>query len=502
MLVAGEPGVGKTRLAAELARAVELEGGLVLLGRCDDGLGVPFQPFVEALAHVVAHAPADQLATLLGPGAGELFRLVPELEQRVSGLRPTKSDPETERYLLFEAIAGWLEAQSTIAPTLLVLDDLHWAAEPTLHMLRHVLQSERNMNLLVIGTYRDTEIDRTHPLGALLAHLRRAEGVDRIALRGLDRDGVVDLVERASGNDLNEQARELAVALHDETGGNPFFAIEVLVSLVERGAIYQNAEGEWRSEMSLDEVGIPEGVKEVVGQRLSALPATCDAVLHAAAVVGQDFELDVVAAVVGDTDEHVIDALEAARVAGLLDELGGAPVRYRFSHALVQQTLLDEIPTARRLRYNRALAETIERLRADRLDRYRAALARHWYEAGTEPARALMASIAAAERALLQFADREALQWLAQAADLFDDADALPTTRVDVMTMTGDALRRIGDVSHRDVLLDAGRLAARIGDGPRMATAALGQRPGLAERRDRNRHRAGRGAGGRARRVG
>ncbi len=173
------------------------------------------------------------------------------------------------------------------------------------------------------------------------------------------------------------------------------------MSLVERGAIYQDAEGVWRSDMSIDEVGIPEGVKEVVGQRLSALPDACDAVLHAAAVAGQDFELDVVVAVVGDTDEHVIDALEAARVAGLLDELGGAPVRYRFSHALVQQTLLDEIPTARRLRYNRAFAETIERLRADRLDRYRAALARHWYEAGTEPARALVATIAAAERALV-----------------------------------------------------------------------------------------------------
>jgi hypothetical protein len=473
VLVAGEPGVGKTRLAAELGRAVDLDGDFVLLGRCDDGLGVPFQPFVEALAHVVGHAADDQLPKLLGPAAGELCRLVPDLGQRLPGLRPTTSDPETERYLLFEAIAGWLEAQSTIAPTLFVLDDLHWAAEPTLHMLRHVVQSERSMNLLLIGTYRDTEIDRTHPLGALLAHLRRAEGVDRIALRGLDRDGVVDLVERASGNDLNEQSRELAVALHDETGGNPFFAIEVLVSLVERGAIYQDAEGVWRSEMSIDEVGIPEGVKEVVGQRLSALPATCDALLHAAAVAGQDFELDVVAAVVGDTDEHVIDALEAARVAGLLDELGGAPVRYRFSHALVRQTLLDEIPTARRLRYNRALAETIERLRADRLDRYRAALARHWYEAGTEPARALAATIAAAERALSQFADREAQQWLAQAADLFDDADAAPTTRIDVMTMTGEALRRIGDVSHRDVLLDAGRLAERVGDGPRMATAAI-----------------------------
>ena len=473
VLVAGEPGIGKTRLAAELGRVVERNGGFVLLGRCDDGLGVPYQPFVEALAHVVSHAPDDQLPALLGPAAGELCRLVPELAQRVPGLAPTPSDPETERYLLFEAIAGWLEAQSQISPTLLVLDDLHWAAEPTLLMLRHVLGSERNLRLLVIGTYRDTEVDRTHPLGALLAHLRRTEGVDRIALRGLDGEEVADLVVRASGQELNDQARELAHAVHAETGGNPFFAIEVLVSLAERGAIYQDAHGQWRSDVSIDEVGIPEGVKEVVGQRLSRLPDDCNAVLHGAAVAGQDFELDVITAITPEGEERVIDALEAARVAGLLDELGGTPVRYRFSHALVQQTLLDEIPTARRLRFHRVIAEAIERLRVDHLDRYRSALARHWYEAGTEPARALEASVAAADRALAQFADREAYQFLTQAADLFDDADASDAERVDVMTMTGEALRRIGDPSHREVLLEAGRIAARIGDGPRMAKAAL-----------------------------
>jgi class 3 adenylate cyclase len=473
VLIAGEPGIGKTRLAAELGRTIERDGGFVLLGRCDDGLGVPYQPFVEALAHVVSHAPDDQLPALLGPAAGELCRLVPELAQRVPGLAPTPSDPETERYLLFEAIAGWLEAQSQISPTLLVLDDLHWAAEPTLLMLRHVLSSERNLRLLVIGTYRDTEVDRTHPLGALLAHLRRTDGVDRIALRGLDGEGVADLVVRASGQELNDQARELAQAVHAETGGNPFFAIEVLVSLAERGAIYQDEHGQWRSDVGIDEVGIPEGVKEVVGQRLSRLPEDCNAVLHGAAVAGQDFELDVITAITPDGEERVIDALEAARVAGLLDELGGTPLRYRFSHALVQQTLLDEIPTARRLRFHRVIAEAIENLRADHLDRYRSALARHWYEAGTEPARALEASVAAADRALAQFADREAYQFLTQAADLFDDAGASDATRVDVMTMTGEALRRIGDPSHREVLLEAGRIAGRIGDGARMAKAAL-----------------------------
>ena len=128
-------------------------------------------------------------------------------------------DAEAERYRFFEAITMLLTGVTASQPTLLVLDDLHWAAEPTLHMLRHVLNSERDLNLLVIGTYRDTEIDRTHPLGALLAHLRRTEGVDRLALRGLDREGVGDLIERAAGLVLSEQSRELAVALHAETGG-------------------------------------------------------------------------------------------------------------------------------------------------------------------------------------------------------------------------------------------------------------------------------------------
>ncbi len=473
VLIAGEPGIGKTRLATETARAAALDGGFVLLGRCDDGMGVPYQPFVEALAHVVVHAPDDQLPALLGSSAGELCRLVPELAQRLPGATPAGSDPETERYLLFEAIAGWLEAQSRIAPTLLVLDDIHWAAEPTLRLLRHVLRSDRDLSLLVIGTYRDTEVDRTHPLGALLADLRRNEAVERIGLGGLDDIGMADLVERASGRELSEQARELARVVHAETGGNPFFAIEVLVSLAERGAIYQDADGAWVSDMTVEEVGIPEGVKEVVGQRLSALPEICDGVSHAAAVTGQEFELDLLASIADTPMEQVIDALEAARVAGLIDELGGSPVRYRFAHALVQQTLLDEIPTARRLRFHRALAEAIESKRVGSIDRYRAALARHWYEAGTEPARALEAMLIAAELALEQFADREALRWLAQSSDILDDAGASALQRIDVMTMTGEALRRIGDASHREMLLEAGRLAERAGDATRMARAAL-----------------------------
>jgi class 3 adenylate cyclase len=474
VLLAGEPGVGKTRLASEIARRAHADGGSVLLGRCDEGLGAAFQPFVEALTHVAQHTDDERLPSMLGPRAGELLRLVPALESRLPGLSPTRSaEPQTEQFLLFEAVVDWLAAQSADAPVLLVLDDIHWAAEPTLLLLRHVLRSARELQLLVVATYRDTEIDRTHPLGSLLADLRRIDCVQRIALRGLDGDGVAELVERAAGHVLDDRALALAAAIHDETAGNPFFTIEVLLHLAERGTLYRTGDGRWISELEIDEIGIPEGVKEVVGRRLAALPDASEDILHAAAAMGQEIELDVLVTVTGGAEDDVIDAIEAARAAGLVDELGTAPVRYRFAHALVQQTLLDELPTARRLRLHRATAEALERLRAGRLEENAAAIAHHWYEAGTEPSKALGATIRAGHVALGQLADREALRWFERARDLLDDAGSDEGTRIDVLIAIGEAMRRIGDPSHRDVLLEAGRLAADSGDPARMARAAL-----------------------------
>ncbi|MBV9337946.1 MAG: AAA family ATPase, partial [Solirubrobacterales bacterium] len=173
-LLAGEPGIGKTRLAAELARRAHAEGAVVLFGRCDEDLGVPFQPFSEALRAYVQACPAAELAIQAGGRAGELARLVPELDERLLGARPTSSgDPEEQRDRLFDAVSSLLAGASHARPVLLVLDDLHWAARPTLLMLRHLLRSREPMRLLVLGTYRDTELDRAHPLAQVLADLRR-----------------------------------------------------------------------------------------------------------------------------------------------------------------------------------------------------------------------------------------------------------------------------------------------------------------------------------------
>jgi class 3 adenylate cyclase len=274
-LLAGEVGIGKTRLAAELARVVHDQGGLGLAGRCDEDLSVPYQPFVEALRHYVSHATEHRL----GRRGGELSRLLPELPQLVGGLpEPLRSDPETERFRFFDAVAGWLSDVTTERPALLVVDDLHWAAKPTLLLLRHVLRSSDALQLLVVATYRDTDIGRGHPLRELVADLRRDGIMERLPLTGLDVPGVAAFLERVAGQDLGEDGVELARAVWRETEGNAFFVVEVVRHLVESGA-FEQRDGRWVTTAAIDELGIPEGVRDVIGRRLSRLSEDANRVL-------------------------------------------------------------------------------------------------------------------------------------------------------------------------------------------------------------------------------
>ena len=282
VMLGGEPGIGKTRLASELGQVLRAEGVLVLAGRCDEDLGVPYQPFVEALRHYVDHA--AQLR--LGRHAGELARLVPELPGLVPGLpEPLSADPETERYRLFDAVAGWLVDVSAESPVLLVLDDLHWAAKPTVLLLRHVLRSPESMRILVVGTYRDTDIGRADPLTDFLGDLHRLGGAERLPLSGLDGAGVAAFIEQAAGHQLDEEGEALAAAVWRETEGNPFFTTEVLRHLAESGVVEQR-EDRWVVTRGPEDFGIPEGVRDVVGRRLARLSEEENQVLACSAVIG------------------------------------------------------------------------------------------------------------------------------------------------------------------------------------------------------------------------
>jgi class 3 adenylate cyclase/tetratricopeptide (TPR) repeat protein len=482
-LLAGEPGVGKTRLAAELADSAHGGGAMVLAGRCDEDLGVPYQPFVEALRHFVGHTAPDGLSERLGRYGAELVRLLPELAQRAAGLpAPLRSDPETERYRLFDAVCAWLAAVSAGEPLLVVLDDLQWAAKPTLLLLRHVVRSPEPMRLLILGTYRDTELSHGHPLVELLADLRRQAGVERISLLGLDQSGVAAFMEQAAGHSLDDDDLSLARAIYEETEGNPFFVREVLRHLTETGAVHQR-EGRWGTRLPLEEIGIPEGVREVVGRRVSRLSETATRALAVAAVVGLEFELAVVERATGISGGDLVVGLEEAVTARLLVDVPGRAVRYRFAHALVRDTLYRGLSPARRTGVHRQVAEAIEAVHAGRLDDHLPALAHHYSRAAVPAAetdKAVEYATRAADRALEQLANDEAAAYYRQALDLLASTEPCPDNalRLELLISLGEAERRAGDAAHRQTLLDAARLAQERGDVDALARAALANNRG------------------------
>lgn len=475
VLIAGEPGVGKTRLAAELGRGVHADGANVLFGRCDEALGVPYQPFAEATATYAAGCADDVLLAELGTCGGELARLVPALRARFPGLpEPIRADAETERFRLFEAVTGFLTALSTSSPTVLILDDLHWAARPTLLLLRHVIRQRSAGRLLIVGTYRDTDLGRGHPLSEILADLRREPDVERIVLHGLAEEEVVELVATAAGHELDAATTRFACDIHAETEGNPFFVGQVLRHMVETGAV-QNEAGRWVVDRRRAG-GIPEGVREVIGKRLSQLGPDANEVLSVAAVIGREFDNRLLTDASGLEAERVLDALEEAEATRLILPLAGREGRRTFAHALVRSTLYQEIATTRRLRIHRRVAQALEQ-RASRGVPCLEELAHHSCESAAlgDIDAALRWTRAAAQAAMTRLAYEEAASQFERALGVLDPDEpehlaALASMRVGLAT----ALRAAGsNAASRETALAAAAEARAAGRPDILLDAAL-----------------------------
>ncbi|WP_238964120.1 BTAD domain-containing putative transcriptional regulator [Mycobacterium paraintracellulare] len=449
VLIAGEPGVGKTRLAGEWSQRAYEMGAVVLYGRCDEDLGAPYQPFAEALRALVPCMGAGRLRGLRGIEA--LLPLVPGLADAVPDLAPpAHADPDTERYALFDAAVALLEIASASAPVLLILDDLHWAAKPTLLLLRHLLRFGDHARVQIVGTYRSTDLDRSHPLAAMLADLHRDGTANRLNLGGLDEDDVTTYVTEAGYDD-----EELAHALASVTAGNPFFLIEALRHVDESGGVW-------------DQSTLPQGVREAVSRRLSRLPVETNKALAAAAVVGSRFSLELVEQVVGN---DLIDAFDEARNAGIvIEEPGG---NYRFNHALVRQSLLAELASVRRMRLHQRIATTLEAMPgAD--DELLAELAHHYFECAWagNAAKAVLYCRRAADQAMARLAYegaadlyRHALHALEELDDELPDRDdqvaELLVARCEALLAAGDVTSAAGAVSQlRAATVDSARLAA------------------------------------------
>src|SRR5437764_6199792 len=312
VLVAGEPGVGKTRLAAELAGSAAEEGSVVLFGSSDEDVELPFGPFAQALRPLVRHAPDDLIAAHVHGCGGALLALAPGLGERTTAEPlPSTAASEADRQPLFDAATDLLPRTAERSAVVLVLDDLHWADTSTLRLLRHLVRTAADCPLLVIGTYRDTDVDRTHPLSAMVGDLRRDPHVTRLALAGLDTAGVAEYLVGRAGHDL-PAVEQLAGLLRDQTEGNPFFLGEVVQHLVEAGAFFRAGDRWQADEEVFARIGVPEGIRDVIGRRLSALPDQLSEVLRVAAIVGAQFDASVVASVAGLPIDAVLDLLDLA----------------------------------------------------------------------------------------------------------------------------------------------------------------------------------------------
>jgi DNA-binding SARP family transcriptional activator/tetratricopeptide (TPR) repeat protein len=480
VLVSGEPGIGKTEFAFRAAREFHSAGALVLYGHCPEELAAPYGAWIQALSPFVEQASDEALAAYAQRHGGELTRLIPALGRRLpQAPEPRQTDPESERYLLFSAVVGLLEQASADAPVALLIDDLHWADTTTLALLKHVVAETAELRLLVLATYRDSELSRDHPLTAVLADLRREQRIERLRLPGLNQDDVRSLVEEASGGEANGAVSPLAQQITAETGGNPFFVGEILRHLSESGVLAKPASVDHEPPPTLD-LGLPQSVREVIGRRVERLGEDCRDVLSCASVIGPRFDFDLLGRVVHVDEDRLIDLLDVAVQACLVHERPEPSGSFSFAHDLINHALYAGLGTTRRSRVHRRVAEALEDLCAGDVGRRIEELARHWI-AASDPDKGATYSKQAGEQALAKLAPDEAVRWFLRALEMRDTM-SLPDQeeRCELHILLGEAQRQAGRPEFRATLLHAAELAEEMGDSDRMARAALANSRGFA----------------------
>jgi tetratricopeptide (TPR) repeat protein len=484
VMVTGEPGIGKTALCEQLSTYVTLRGGRTLVGHCYEAgsLSLPYLAFVEALrSYVLTRDPKD-LKEELGSGAADVARIVSEIRERLKIKPRPQKDPEEERYRLLQGVSEFLTNATAVQPMLVVLEDLHDADKGTLEMLTHVSRNLAGARLLLVGTYRDVEVDRSHPLSATLAELRRVSTYGRVLLRGLNPDEVRRMLESITRESV---PWGLAQAVHRQTEGNPLFVQEVIRYLAEEGLIARK-EGGWRPTKDTPlEMSIPEGLRDVIGKRLSLLTPECNQLLSVASVIGREFALETLKAVAGIDEDVFANALkEAVRLSVLEERAQRGLVRYRFTHAFFRQTLYEEMIAPQRLKLHRQVAHTLEILYARHLREHAVELAEH-FSHSTDPidlAKAVSYAEMAAKRATDVYAYGEAVRLLEQALKVQEvlDPEDKPK-KCDLLLALGDVLLLAGEYQRvvSNEAPQAFSLAEAIGDNKRASRACLLAMKGL-----------------------
>lgn len=388
VLVAGEPGIGKTRLVHKAVTTAAAGGWAVAWGRCDEGDGAPpFWPWIQAIRALLAHPDTGAVRAALGPYGPELARLVPEVTGVAGDLAPPPpTDPAGARYRFFEAVGGFLEGLATQRPVAVVIDDLQWADPPSLELAVHLARRVPAPRTVLVATYRDVDPAPDGRLTDTLASFGRLPGRLNVALGGLSRDEVAQYMSHEAGA---EAPAGVVDVVWSRAAGNPFFVGELTRLLVADGRLTADAAAE----------AVPWAVRQVVERRLAKLPAGTRELLTAAAAAGLEFDLQVVAAAAGVGLDEAIDLVDVAVAAGVVAEQAVPAGRFAFTHALVQDTVLADVSRLRLARMHMRVADALEAVGGDQAPA--AEVARHLYEAGpvAGPDRAVAAAVRASAAA-------------------------------------------------------------------------------------------------------
>ncbi len=484
LMLVGEPGIGKTRTAEELTTYARLRTAQVLWGRCYEGEGAPaFWPWVQVVRAYVRDRDPKALMSEMGPGAADIAQVVSEVRERLPGLPvPPPLEPEQARFRLFDSLTNFLKNASKGQPLVLVLDDLHWADKSSLLLLQFLARELRGARLLLLGTYRDVELRRQHPLAQTLGELNREGLSQRILLRGLTERDVARFIEVAAGLQPPEA---LVAAVYRETEGNPFFVNEVVRLLVADRRI------EHAADVKSWSVTIPQSVREVVGRRLDHLSEECNRVLTIASVIGREFGVNAVERVVRTQPaaplhgDRLLEAIEEAVGARVINEVPRVAGRYSFSHALIRETLYEELSTTRRVQVHRQIGEVLEDLYHANLQPHLAELAYHFSEAaqGGDVDKAIDYAKRAGERAIASLAYEEAVghyERALQAVELKEPVDEAARCEVvlglaNAQNCAGEHLKAMETFPYAaDLARKLGALAGVPGAASMLARAAMG----------------------------
>jgi len=446
----GEAGIGKTRLARELGAYARLRGMQVFSGRCPalfrmDGVP-PYVLWKEVIKDYLEVCTPEQLLRVIGFYPGEVSKLVPELKQKLGAIPQSLSiSPEHERDRLFEAVSQFVTNISKEAPLLVVLDDLQWTDQSSLLLLHYLARGLYRESLLLLGAYRDTDIDERHPLPPVLTELNRERLLQSVQLKRMSFDDTSEMIRRLLEQD--DVPREFCELVYEKTRGNPFFVEEVMKSLMEEEVIYRE-EGKWKiSEVS--RIEFPETVKGVIKNRIGRLDDECQNVLTFASFVGKDCTFEALCGVTGVEEDKLLGMMEKMLKTGLIKEkvVRGEDV-YSFADIIVRDVVHEEVSRLRHKKLHGVVGSALEKVYAKNIDDHLGELALHFLESGDKE-KALDYFLKAGEKAATVYANSEAVSYLQSALRLLEEKEG-------ELRGKGHVLERLGDIKNLVGEYDAG----------------------------------------------